>query len=136
MANEYYIVIKNLWDRKKNNIPYSPNSFKETLSRENPLFQGIEANDSKDLINFLIERFHQELNEMNNNIQNNNNNNNLDQTNENLMLNTFIQEFKRNYNSPISNYFYGIIETKTQCRFCKTIKFNFQVYSFLEFPLQ
>ena len=136
MANEYYIVIKNLWDRKKNNIPYSPNSFKETLSRENPLFQGIEANDSKDLINFLIERFHQELNEMNNNIQNNNNNNNLDQTNENLMLNTFIQEFKRNYNSPISNYFYGIIETKTQCHFCKTMKFNFQIYSFLEFPLQ
>ena len=73
---------------------------------------------------------------MNNNIQNNNNNNNLDQTNENLMLNTFVQEFQRNYNSPISNYFYGIIETKTQCHFCKTMKFNFQIYSFLEFPLQ
>ena len=137
MANEYYIVIKHLWDRAQNNIPYSPNSFKETLSKENPLFEGIAANDSKDLINFLIERFHQELNEIKRNIQdNNNNNNNLDQTNENLMLNIFVKEFQKKYNSPISNLFYGIIETKSQCHFCKTMKFNFQVYSFLEFPLQ
>ena len=32
------------------------------MSKENPLFAGIQANDSKDLINFLLERFHQELN--------------------------------------------------------------------------
>ena len=55
-------VLQNLWDKKYNNKAYSPNSFKEVLSKENPLFAGIQANDSKDLINFLVERFHQELN--------------------------------------------------------------------------
>ena len=52
------------------------------------------------------------------------------------MLNLFLQEFKDKFNSPISNLFYGIMETKSQCNGCKTIKYNFQVYSFVEFPLQ
>ena len=137
MSNEYYKVLTNIWDRKLNNKSYSPNSFKEVLSKENPLFAGIAANDSKDLINFLLERFHQELNTEN---PNKNINNNMiaaeDQTNEKSMLQLFLEEFKQKFNSPISNLFYGIIETKSQCLGCKIIKFNFQVYSFLEFPLQ
>ena len=138
MANEFYKVLFNLWKRENNNKSYSPNSFKEVLSKENPLFQGIAANDSKDLINFLLERFHKELNVMNININNINNNmiNTQDQTNEPSMLGLFLEEFKEKYNSPISNLFYGILETKSQCLGCNIIKFNFQVYSFLEFHLQ
>ena len=40
------------------------------------------------------------------------------------------------YNSIISNLFYGMIETKSKCMKCQNIKYNFQVYSFLEFPLE
>ena len=139
MSNEYYEVLQNLWNKENNNKSYSPNSFKDILGKENPLFAGIAANDSKDLINFLIERFHQELNIVNseNNINNNNpNENQPDQTNEQLILKLFIDEFKQKFNSPISNLMYGILETKSQCQGCNIIKFNFQVYSFLEFPLQ
>ena len=138
MANEYHKLILNLWNREKNNTPYSPYPFKEVLSKENPLFAGIAANDSKDLINFLLERFHQELNsiiKINNNIKNKIITVN-EQINEQYMLNFFIQEMKENYNSPISNLFYGIMETKSKCLGCNTIKFNFQIFSFLEFPLQ
>ena len=137
MANEYYEVLKNLWDKKNHNKSYSPNSFKDVLSQENPLFAGIQANDSKDLINFLLERFHQELNTEN---PNKNINNNMiaaeDQTDEQSMLQLFLEEFKQKFNSPISNLFYGILETKTRCQGCNVLKYNFQVYSFLEFPLQ
>ena len=138
MANVYHKLLLNLWNREKNNKPYSPYEFKEVLSKENPLFAGIAANDSKDLINFLIERFHQELNEVkgNNNTNNNNNISAQNQTNEQFMLNSFLQEFKEKFNSPISDLFYGMIETKSQCQRCGIIKYNFQVYSFLEFPLQ
>ena len=62
IANEYYEVIMNLCNKENNKKSYSPYSFKEKLSKENPLFDGITANDSKDLINFLLERLHQELN--------------------------------------------------------------------------
>ena len=134
MSNEYHKLILNLNKNYKN---YSPNSFKDALSKENPLFAGIAANDSKDLINFLLEKWHQELNKVYNKFQNNNN---MDaqpnQTNEQNMLNLFLQEFKTKFDSPISNLFYGVMETKSQCHGCKIIKYNFQVYSFLEFPLQ
>ena len=137
MSNEYYKLIKNLWKRESNNIPYSPYSFKNTLSKENSLFAGISANDSKDLINFLLERFHQELNKKKNN------SNTIikeitttQQLNEPFMLNYFINEFKTNYDSPISNLFYGILETKSKCLECNNIKYNFQVYNFIEFPLE
>ena len=140
MSNEYYNVVKNLWDYKNNNKYFSPDSFKEKLSQENPLFKGIQANDSKDLINFLLERFHLELNEprndQNNNIMNNYEITQNDQLNEDKMLNIFLQEFKMKYNSIISNLFYGMFETRSQCQNCKNIKYNFQVYSFLEFPLE
>ena len=137
MSNEYYKVLLNLWKRENNHKSYSPYSFKEVLSNQNSLFAGIQANDSKDLINFLIEKFHQELNIINNNkIINNNILNNPDQTNEQMMLESFLQDFKINFNSPISSYFYGILETKSQCQGCNIIKFNFQIYSFVEFPLQ
>ena len=62
ISYEYYKVVQNLWDKNNNNKPYSPNDFKEKISEENPLFAGIAANDSKDLIIFLLERLHKELN--------------------------------------------------------------------------
>ena len=138
MTNEYYEVLKNLWNVESKEKAYSPNSFKEVLSKENPLFAGVAANDSKDLINFLLERFHQELNVVSNlnNILINTNINQPDQTNEQLMLKLFLDEFKEKFNSIISTLFYGILETKSQCQGCNVIKFNFQVYSFLEFPLE
>ena len=132
---EYYELIKNLWNEKNNNKPYSPYSFKDVLSQENDLFAGIQANDSKDLINFLIERLHQELNV----IKEKNNNENfyqINQLNENEALQFFLKDFTSSFNSIISKLFYGILETKSQCKGCNMIKFNFQLYSFLEFPLQ
>ena len=135
MTNEYYKLLYNLHDKKKMNKSYSPNDFKTILSQENQLFQGIQANDSKDLINFLIERFHSELNvkqggKMEDNIYN------INQLNENEVLQFFLQDFKVNYRSIISDLFYGVLETKTKCLGCQNIKYNFQVYYFIEFPLE
>ena len=52
------------------------------------------------------------------------------------MLKLFLDEFKEKFDSIISNLFYGIIETKSQCQGCNIIKYNFQVSSLIEFPLQ
>ena len=139
ISNAYYNVIKNLWNRDNNNKSFSPNEFKEKISKENPLFAGIVANDSKDLINFLLERLHNELN----NIKKENNHNYMtyefnsnDVLDEQKILNKFINEFKEKYNSVISNLFYGLLETKSQCQKCNQVKYNFQLYSFIEFPLE
>ena len=61
---------------------------------------------------------------------------NADQLDEIKMLTIFSKDMMARYRSIISDLFYGILETKTQCTNCKRIKYNFQVYSFLEFPLE
>ena len=137
MANEYYKVVQNLWNIDNNKGSFSPDEFKTKLSQENPLFAGVAANDSKDLINFLLERLHSELNI----IKNDNNQseyiiNDNDQLDEQKMLNLFTNEYAKKYNSIISNLFYGVLETRSQCQNCKMIKYNFQIYSFIEFPLE
>ena len=137
LANKYNEVIINLWNKENNNKSYKPNSFKEVLSKLNPLFEGVNLIESKDLIKFLLDELHEELNVITN-IYNINNDNevDLDQTNESLVLKLFIDEFKQKFNSPISDLFFGIIELKSKCLSCNIITFNFKVYSLLDFPLE
>ena len=135
MSNEYYKVLKNLWSETKKDGDYAPHDFKKALSEENPLFAGVQANDSKDLINFLLERFHQELN----NPKPNNNNNsiiNVNQMDEMQTLKAFLTDYLNSNQSIITDCFYGILETTSQCTGCQCAKFNFQIFSFLEFPLE
>ena len=46
-------VFKNLWDNLDDKKAYSPYYFKDVISDMNPLFKGIAANDSKDLVFFF-----------------------------------------------------------------------------------
>ena len=135
MANQYYKVLINLWSDEKKNGDYPPYDFKQAISEENPLFAGIQANDSKDLINFLLERFHQELNY----VKKSNNDNeivNVNQMDEMQTLKVFISDYFNSNQSIIVDCFYGMLETKSKCTRCQLTKYNFQIYSFLEFPLE
>ena len=137
ISSEYYNVLCNLHDIKNNHKSYAPESFKNAIGQENPLFLGVQANDSKDLINFLLERFHQELNIKTNNLTTKNHLINPNyQLDEKKMLSLFFEDFQVNFHSIISDLFYGVMETKSQCQGCGNIRYNFQVYSFLEFPLE
>ena len=137
ISNEYYLLLKHLWSSKVKKNYYEPNNFKKVLSEENPLFSGINANDSKDLLNFLLERMHKELNIKLENKKDKNYEISIQaQLNEELIKQMFFEEFQNNYRSIISHLFYYTIETKAQCFGCKNIKYNFQVNPFIEFPLQ
>ena len=136
MSNEMYKVLTNLWSEEKKKGDYPPYDFKNTLSQENPLFAGIAANDSKDLINFLLERFHQELNLVDKNKIINNGDENVNQMDEMQTFNAFLKEYFQSNQSVIVETFYGIVETKSKCGGCNITKYNFQIYSFLEFPLK
>lgn len=140
VSNEFYLLLKHLWNKNAKRDSYSPDSFKNILSQENPLFSGVAANDSKDLLNFLLERLHNELNQKEN-VNENENENNFQmleqaQLNEEMIKNIFFMDFTKNYRSIISDLFYFTIETKAQCFGCNNIKYNFQISPFIEFPLE
>ena len=138
LSNEFSIVMKNLWNKKRNGKAYAPNNFKETISQMNSLFEGVQANDSKDLINFLLEQMHEELNVI---AKNDNPGDNFTLT-VNIQLNPdnlfeyFLQNYKKNYNSIISDSFYGFSQTEVICQNCRKVKYNYEIFSFIEFPLE
>ena len=118
---------------------YSPNKFKEIISRKNPLFQGVQANDSKDLINFLLEEMNNELKNFKNTNTDDNNNSlssNPDQTNKHQMLEVFKKMTKNSNKSIISIIFFILMENITKCSKCYIEKYNYQVSFFIEFPLE
>ena len=143
---EYLQLLKHLWLLDTNDIEYyqnhksfSPYNFKDVLGNMNNLFKNNEANDSKDLIIFMQEQLHKELNFLDekNNIQNNNNNYpKINQFNENEVRNSFFNYFKQNYKSVISNLFYGTQRTVTECLRCGASTYNYQIISNLFFPLE
>ena len=119
---------------KKTKTYYAPHDFKKKISTLNPLFEGIAANDSKDLINFIVMTLHEELNLANDVI--NISSLNVDQSNKAAMFQEFIKDFQMRYKSIASELFYGANYNITKCTVCGIQLYNFQVYFFLIFPLE
>ena len=115
-----------------------PTDFKTIIGDLNPLFKGFKAADSKDLLFFLIERLHNEINRplKNFNIVKDFNTIELESRDENKMLQNFIQEFSYTNNSIISKTFYGVLRTKISCEECKINKYSFQSFNMQIFQLK
>jgi len=112
---------------------FSPYNFKKTLGKYNPQFKKFEANDSKDLILYLMQTMHEELNYFGGN-----NSINLSRPNQYDKVNTFMY-FMNSYNaqnfSIISNIFYGTYENATLCHECKKLLYNYQKFEFISFGM-
>ena len=137
LSSSFKLLIEKLWPNDyMNNTKksYSPYEFKAKISYMNELFKGVAANDSKDLVNFIIMTLHEELNMATNQIVDNTYN--INQTDMVLMYNSFTQVFNANNQSEISRLFYAFNYNVTQCSNCHTKSYNFQTYFFLIFPLE
>ena len=126
-------VLKNLWEKLEHRF-YAPNNFKNIISEMNPLFKGIAANDPKDLILFLLETMHNELNNPVNNIPNNNQVPNSSNFIE--VYNEFVNFFESKNKSIISDEFYFFTNNASTCQYCSSVVNNAQSNNILFFPLE
>ena len=108
----------------------SPENFQKTLGRFNPQFKNLEANDSKDLILYLLQVMHQELNYFSKNIPFNGYPNQYDRA---QTFCAFIASYDKTNYSIISDLFYGTYENVTKCAQCNLNIYNFQKFEFLSF---
>ena len=111
---------------------FAPYKFKEIVGKLNPLFSGINANDAKDLLQFILERMHNELKMATAYF----NDYYFNQSNEQEAKLYFINSYINQSFSPILTFLYGAIKISTECLKCHTIKYNFQSYNLLYFPLK
>jgi len=117
----------------------SPDVFKKVIGELNPLFQGMHAADAKDLLFFMIETLHHELNpEINNIFKPKKSFYQLEKEsqNEGIMLQNFIIDFNSKNKSIISDIFYGIIRSKMTCKGCGITKYSFQTFNMQIFQLK
>jgi len=141
-------LIENLWPsvyeyictkynfRNSNNPYFAPYKFKKKISEMNNLFEGAQANDSKDLVNFIVMTLHEELNRAKNIKFPNEENKIIDQSDPLNVYKYFLRNFKNENESIISEIFYAINGTCSKCSKCNIEKYNFQAYFFLIFPLE
>ena len=113
---------------------FSPDNFKKVLGYYNPQFRKFEANDSKDLILYLLQTMHEELNYYGSNSLPSN----LRSPNQLNRYETFLY-FNNTYNnrnfSIISTIFYGTYENVTKCLKCNNNIYNFQKFEFISFGM-
>ena len=125
-------VLKNLWGILHHK-EYAPENFKKIISELNPIFQGIAANDPKDLVLFIIQRIHTELNKPNPNIKTNDGNYQDAFWEE---YNSFMDFYKRQNNSIITDEFHFYTNNMTTCCYCNKTIHNVQTNNIIFFPLE
>ena len=110
----------------------SPKEFNNALSQLNPQFSKYESNDSKDLLLYLIQSMHAELNYYGDKKLTN-----VPKCNQLIQQESFNFFVKVNSDlnlSVFSYLFYGILISNTKCSGCKNILYNYQYFQFLSFP--
>ena len=109
----------------------SPVNFKRVVGYYNPLFRKSE-NEPKDLVLFLMQAMHEELNHLGGNSSfpfiGQPNQFNEDETYKHFMNTYNIRNF-----SIISSLFYGKFKNITKCKECSKIIYNFQTFGLLSF---
>ena len=135
LTNEFFNLINILWKENfEGKNYYGPNSFKDIISKMNPLFQGIAANDSKDLIIFLYENIHKEIN----------NPHLMNPKFENIIINSpelqALIEFRQDYylknSSIIIDTFFFEHQNQIKCLNCQFVRTCYNIYNILIFPLE
>ena len=127
-----------LYQLKYSNAKFlDPSNFKSALEKFNPLFEGNNASDAKDLVLFILQRLHLELKPTKNNSNGQKNFYEQEQIslNEEKSFNYFINDFK-NSMSCISETFHGIYKIQLKCDGCQKIKYSYQTFNMLTFILK
>ena len=125
-----------------NNVHNQFNQFKEVLAIHNPKLNSDNEIDPVYIVAFLLEKMHKESNKVKQTniddeyvINSVFNGMDEDKSNKNEMFEKFFKYFSNNFDSIISNHFFGILKEKKTCQKCNMINYNFGCYCLLTFDL-
>lgn len=133
VAWEYAALVAAIWGKTSGSIV--PRPFKRTLSRFAPQFEGMRQHDSQELLAFLLDGLHEDLNRVKvkpYKEQNENDN----KPDELVASETWEYHLSRN-NSIIVDLFHGLYRSRLSCpdRSCNHISVTFDPFMYLSLPL-
>ena len=123
-------VFKNIRNSKSKS--YSPSEFKNIISKYNSKILQNEPNDSRQLIQFILESVHNELNKSKKNYP-------FDEDSNKINWDDKFNYEKKSFNyenkSIIIDLFYGIQANETYCLKCKKTSYVFEHFNILSLPI-
>ena len=133
LCEEFHNIVMEAYINHSQKYNYiSPKKFNTYLSNVNPQFAKYEANDAKDLLLYLFQSMHAELNYYGDQKLKN-----VPKCNQLIEKESFdfFMTVNNNLNLSIISYlFYGVHKSTTICKGCNSILYNFQYFQFLSFP--
>ena len=132
LSYEYVEVLKNLW-LNENVKKFSSINISNFIQEMNPFLSGNES-DIKDLLFFLINNMHQELNKNENPSQYILNSS--IKFNYHLSFEMYYHYFNNNFKSIISELFYGLKNDTLTCDICRSTSHSLNYYDIMNFPLE
>ena len=104
------------------------------LINENNRYSGNKEIEVRHILSFLLGKMHKELVKKNNALKNRNSCE-IESQNKIQALNSFISSSIKANNSPIFDFFYGLMKTKSTCGKCKETNYSFNYFNFVSFNI-
>jgi len=130
---EYALVIRALWLGDFKHI--SPRTFKQTVGRINSMFYGNEQQDSSELLLFLLDGLHEDLNKVPWHLRPCIPEQNNDRLTDEKAANLAWQNHKSLNDSIIVSLFQGQLKSTIQCLTCDKESVTFDVFMYLSLPV-
>ncbi|XP_075064034.1 ubiquitin carboxyl-terminal hydrolase 8 [Mixophyes fleayi] len=131
VAEEFGIIMKALWTGQYKFI--SPRDFKVTIGKINDQFAGYSQQDSQELLLFLMDGLHEDLNKADNRKRHKEENN--DHLNDSQAADVAWMKHKQLNESIIVALFQGQFKSTVQCLTCHKKSRTFEAFMYLSLPL-
>ncbi|XP_053321110.1 ubiquitin carboxyl-terminal hydrolase 8 [Spea bombifrons] len=132
VAEEFGIIMKALWNGQYKFI--SPRDFKVTIGKINDQFAGYSQHDSQELLLFLMDGLHEDLNKADNRKRYKEESN--DHLNDSQAADLAWMKHKQLNESIIVALFQGQFKSTVQCLTCHRKSRTFEAFMYLSLPLQ
>ncbi|GAB66901.1 ubiquitin carboxyl-terminal hydrolase 2 [Plasmodium cynomolgi strain B] len=135
LAKAYYETLIELWKIDKRSEPYAPKALKQAISEKRDEFYGYQQHDSQELLAFLLDGLHEDLNLIQKKpyyeekLQGG-----LDKPDIDVAEASWNRHKEIN-NSIIVDLFQGQYRSRLQCPKCKKVSIAFDPFMYLSIPL-
>ncbi|KAI5712666.1 ubiquitin carboxyl-terminal hydrolase 15-like [Diaphorina citri] len=131
VAKAFGELIKTMWSGDNNHT--APSNFKIQVSRFAPQFSGYQQHDAQELLTFLLDGLHEDLNRVKKKpyIELKDADGRPDEV---VAKESWDNYLKRN-NSVIVDYFHGLLKSHVTCPQCECVSTTFDPFCYLSLPL-
>lgn len=131
VASSYADLINNIWSGKFNCT--APRQFKVAVGRFKPEFSGYQQQDSQELMAFLLDGLHEDLNRIRKKpyIEHKEAENRPDE----VVANETWRDYIKRNDSIITDTFHGLLKSTLVCPECQKVSIKFDPFCYLSLPL-